>query len=187
MNITGDAHSAGFGQPLQSGRDVDAVAQEIAASDHYIANMDADAEAEDSIWINVFIQTSEGLLDFHGTLNCIHCTGELRQDAVTRCVGDPATMLLNKPVHNTAMSRQGPKGSDLVPVHEARVARDIRREDRRKPPLKPPLYHPTASAPAWTCAESSMYPTPGTSPLRHHGDLGCDRVAREYPASPIDV
>ena len=41
-----DADAAGLGQRLQPGRDIDAVAEEIAALDDDVAEIDADAQAD---------------------------------------------------------------------------------------------------------------------------------------------
>jgi hypothetical protein len=46
-------------------------------------------------------------------------------DAVTGCVGDPASVLGNEPVDDLATGCQNPKRPDLIPLHQTRVARHI--------------------------------------------------------------
>jgi hypothetical protein len=107
VRLLRQANPTRFRDALQAGGDIDAVAQEITASDHYIANMDADAEAEGTFWGSVSIQVSECLLDLDGTLDGINGGREFSQQSITCRVGDPAPMLRNEPVHDLAISGKG--------------------------------------------------------------------------------
>jgi hypothetical protein len=102
VGVTGDAHPSRFGQPLQPGRDVDAIAQEITTSDHHVADMDPNPEAQGTFWDHTRVQISQGLLDLDRALNGVHSAGELGQDAIASGIGDFAPMLGNKPVHHLA-------------------------------------------------------------------------------------
>ena len=46
IGIVGDANSPWVSNTLQPRGDVDAIAQEVATPDHYVANMDADPKSQ---------------------------------------------------------------------------------------------------------------------------------------------
>ena len=60
--------------------------------------MHPDAEANLSILWQRIVGGSEGLLDPNRGLDRVHNARELRQDAVTRRVGNPASMLTDEPI-----------------------------------------------------------------------------------------
>jgi hypothetical protein len=45
VSVAGDANPSSLCETLKSGRDVDAVTQEVTPSDHHITDVDADSEA----------------------------------------------------------------------------------------------------------------------------------------------
>jgi hypothetical protein len=119
VGIAGNAQPSRFCYAFQARGDVDAIAQKIAASDHYIANMDADPKPKCPIWGYASIQVAQCLLDLHGAFDSVDCTGKLRQHTVPSGIDDPASTLGNQPVHDGAVSRKGAEGSDLILAHEA--------------------------------------------------------------------
>ena len=78
----GDQNAARFGDGLQAGRDVDTVAIEIAALDHHVAQVDADAQNDVAILGLITIGGGHGLLQIDGALHGIDGTAELHQHAV---------------------------------------------------------------------------------------------------------
>ncbi len=121
VGITGNANPSGLGDCLQSRRDVDAVAQEVAAPDHHIPNMDADAEAEGTICINARTEVRKGPLDLDSALNGIDDGGEFGDNAVASGISDPAPMVGYEPVHYLPVGREGPHGADLILAYQPGV------------------------------------------------------------------
>jgi hypothetical protein len=112
---------------------------QIAASDHHIADMNADSKFETVPLRNVVISLRKGMLYLYGALNGIYSTWELGQDTVASGVGNSSALLGYQPVNDLAMSSQDVERPNLIQVHQARVACHIRREDCYQPPLDPVL------------------------------------------------
>jgi hypothetical protein len=121
VGVTGDAHPSRLRDTLQSRGNVDAVAQEITASDYYVTNMDADTEAEGTICVYARVQITKSLLDLDGTLDCIDDRREFRQHAVASGISDPAPMVGYEPVHYLPVGREGPQGADLILAYQPGV------------------------------------------------------------------
>jgi len=58
------------------------------------------------------IRLGQSLLHGHGTLNSINHAREFSQNAVARCIRDPAPVLGDEVGNELTMSRQGAQGSD---------------------------------------------------------------------------
>jgi hypothetical protein len=97
--------------------------------------VDPNAEADLPIFGQRIVGGPESLLHLHGGLNRIHSAWELRQHAVPCCIGDPASMLADEPVHDFPMRREGPQRPNFVNAHEPRVALHVCRKDSRETPL----------------------------------------------------
>jgi hypothetical protein len=134
-----DVDTSWFSKALQSGGNVHSVPEQIAASDHHIANMDADPKFETALLRDVVVSLRKRVLYLYGALDSIYGTWELGQDTVACRIGDPPAMRRDQPVHDLAMGCQGVERSDLVLAHQARITCHIRCEDRGKPSLDPVL------------------------------------------------
>ena len=89
--------AAGLGHLLQPGGDVDAIAVEIAALDHHVAEIDADAQ------YNALVvgerrrsPLAMPLLQLDRAGDGVHGAGELDQHAVAHHLDDAALMLRNQ-------------------------------------------------------------------------------------------
>jgi hypothetical protein len=124
-----DAASAGLGQPLDAGGDVDAIAEDIAILHHDVADIDADAEPHPAIIREFLIRQGEVSLDFDRALDGSEDAAEFGQHAIAGCVAYPSAVLGNERIGDGAMSREGGKRRHLVDTHQAAVALDIRRQN----------------------------------------------------------
>ena len=97
--------------------------------------MDPDPRSQNQVLGYPGIRLGQSLLHGHGTLNGINHAREFGQDAVARCIRDPAPVLGDEVIHDLAMSRQGAQGPDLVLAHEAGITCHVGGEDRCQPAL----------------------------------------------------
>jgi hypothetical protein len=96
----------------------------------------------------VLIGAREGLLNLDSALDGVYSTGELSQHTIPRCICDPSAVFRDQPVHDLTMRCEGVERLNLVPLHQARIASHVSREDRCEPSLDPVLLpiHGTLSA-----------------------------------------
>src|SRR6266542_1409610 len=74
---------------------VDRIPEDVAAVDHDVADIDADAELDPLLVRHVGIALRHAALDVHGTTHRVHDTAELGQHAVAGVLDDPPTVLGN--------------------------------------------------------------------------------------------
>ena len=79
MRRAGDAGAARTGEGLQPCRNVHAIAKEVAALDHDVADMDADPEVDVTLRWQADIGSSKLRLRLDGALNCVNRADKLRQ------------------------------------------------------------------------------------------------------------
>ena len=89
----GDADAAGGRQLLQAGRDVDAVAEDVAVLDDHVAEVDADPELDPARRRNVRVAPRHSSLDFGGALHGVGDALEFHQHAVAGGLDDAALVL----------------------------------------------------------------------------------------------
>ena len=94
VDLARDQHAAGLGEPLQPGRDVDAVAIDVIAVDDDIADIDPDAEHE--ALVGQCSSASHGFLDRDGAAHGVDRAGELDQHAVAGELHQPAAVAGNQ-------------------------------------------------------------------------------------------
>ncbi len=123
------AQAPGLRRRLQAGRDVDAVAEQVALVHHHVAEMDADAQAEPP---RIPVGLGQRPLDGHGAGDGIRRAGEFGEHAVPGRVGDPPAMRRDQAVDDLAGRLEGPHGTALVVMHRLGVAGDVGGEDRRR-------------------------------------------------------
>ena len=126
MGRFGKTDAAGLGQALQPGGQIDAIAVEIAALHHDIAQIDADPQQELLARRQRCIRRRHPLLDIHGALHGIDHAGEFHQHAIAHQLEDPAAMLADQWLEHLATPElEGRQGSRLVRAHETAVAHQI--------------------------------------------------------------
>jgi hypothetical protein len=122
-------------QPLQPGRNIHAIPEQVAVPHHRFTHMDADPEHHPAFFRDRLIDSGDPLLDGSGTLDSRQRTGEFRKDAITRRVGNATAVVLDLTICDLAMGGEQTQGATLIHAHEAGVANDIGAEDRRKATL----------------------------------------------------
>ncbi len=133
------------GKRLDTCCNIDSVTQQVTTANHHVANMHPNPELEAAHLGNISARLRKCVLRVHGTVNGIDSTGELGQDTIPSRVGYSSAIFSNQLVHDRAMSGQAPERSDLVLLHEPRIACNVSREDGHQPPFNPVLL-PTHGA-----------------------------------------
>ena len=147
---TADHDPAGRADALQAGRHVDAVAQQVLALGHDIADVEADAEDDPAIPGHVRVAPGHAVLQCQRHADGLDGAAELDQQAVAGGVEQAAVMGLQQRIDQFgAVAAQRGKRSLLVSTDEAGETHHIRREDCRQPALHP---HPFRDA---TLAEAA--------------------------------
>jgi hypothetical protein len=97
VDAAGDADTARLRQPLQPRRYIDAIANEVVALDHHVAEINADAKLHPVAFGQAGSQGRHGLLDFHCRTHRFDRAGELRNNAVAGACEYSAFMLADQP------------------------------------------------------------------------------------------
>ncbi len=129
-NLLGNQNTAGLGHGLKPRGEVDALAQQIVAIDHHVAEMDADPEAQRAF--RVAAAPTKFALHLDRALHGLDHRGELGDQSVARGVDDAAVVTFDELGENPPRGAQGSEPADLVSVHHAAVAFGVGREDRRQ-------------------------------------------------------
>src|SRR5262245_39893656 len=132
----GNEDAAWLGEGLETRRNVDPVSVEVAALEHHVAEIDADAKHDMAVAKLPAIGGGHAGLEVHRALHRIDGAGELDQHAVARNLEDPPLILRNQGFeHVLAPGLQGGQRAGFVLLHEPAVADDISGEDGGKPAL----------------------------------------------------
>jgi hypothetical protein len=89
VRVARQADAAGFGQALQAGRDVDAIAMNVLALNDHVAHINADAELER------FVPLAHTSLPDQCAGYRVHDATELNQNSVTHQLDHTAMMVGN--------------------------------------------------------------------------------------------
>ena len=119
-------NATGIGQAFETGRDVDAVAIEVAALDHHVAEIDPDAQYDLPVLRQAGVGRFHGLLQNDRALDRVDGAGELDQHAIAHHLDDAATMPGNRGLeHFPSPALESGERAGLVQLHEAAVADHI--------------------------------------------------------------
>jgi hypothetical protein len=132
IDASGDTDPARVGQSFQARRYVHAVAEEIVALHHDIADVDPNAELHAQGLGSTGLTRGQVPLDLHGTTHGFHGAGKLGDHAIASTAEHPASVLGDQRVDDCTVRAQGAKSALLICAHEARVARDIGAENGSK-------------------------------------------------------
>ena len=132
VGVLGKADRSWLGDPLESGRDVDAVAHQIAVSFlDYVADMDADAEDDATVFGHACVALDHRVLHFDRAAHRIDGAPELDDCAVACALDDAAFVHGDCRVDEVAAKRAQPrKYAVLVGSRKPRIADDVGRQDR---------------------------------------------------------
>ena len=132
VDAAGDVDAAGLGQRLQAGGDVDAIAEQVIALDHHVAEVDADPKLEPSVLGQLAISGCQLLLNLDRTSRRFDGARKFGQDAVPGAPDDPAVAAGYQRIHLLPIGVQGAERAFLVSRHEAAVALHVGAEDGRE-------------------------------------------------------
>ena len=129
-------HPTRIGKPLYAGRDIDAVPIKVAAVDHDIAEIDANAQHNASICRLFVIGDGHGLLHFGRAFDGADGTAELDQQAVADPLEDAALMAGDKRLHHLVPPHlQFRQRACFVQLHEPAVANHVSGQNGDEPAL----------------------------------------------------
>src|SRR5437879_233506 len=131
MRAGRDTDAARSSEPLDAGRDVDAIPVDALSVRDYITHVHADAETHPPVLRTLCVCCLEFRLDGYGASDRVHDAGEFSQDIVTRAVNDPPSVVSNHGGDCLPGYSQRPDSVLLVLLHQPRVAMDIGAQDRK--------------------------------------------------------
>ena len=134
LNPSGYANPARIGERFEPRGDIDSVAKNVAILEDDVALMDADAQLDAAVWRTVATPISYFALDPYRTAERIDDADELDEKPVAGGLDQPAAMRRNRRVDHLGPNEPEPmQRAFLVGTDQARIARDIGRQDRRQP------------------------------------------------------
>ena len=126
----GDHDAAGLGQGFEAGRDIDAVAEDVAAFDDDVADVDADPKDDVPLGRQAGVARLGAALDLEPATHRLNDARELGEEAVAGLLNERAAARADRRRNDLALQRgKAPVGALLVAAHEAAVARDVGGED----------------------------------------------------------
>ena len=125
VDRAGYQDSARFGQFLQSRRDIDAVAIDVVALDHHVAQIDPDPESHPLRFGQPAIVAGELLLHLDRALHGLHDAHELGDDGVAPGVDDAPFVAFDQRRHGLAGPAQRRQRARFVSPHEASISLNI--------------------------------------------------------------
>src|SRR6516162_11876369 len=139
---TGNANPTRLRKSLQPSRDIDGIAEKVVALNDDVADVDSNAEPHLLTGRSIRILFGYGLLHSDGTLQSIHATGEIGDEAVARRGEDPTAMRGDQGIDDGPVSVEGAKRAYLILPHETAVAFHIGGEDRGQLSFDGVRFHP---------------------------------------------
>src|SRR5215472_2422909 len=125
-----DVDRAGLRHGLEPGRDIDAVAKEIAPFDHDVAEIDPDPEYDPLILRDIGIGGFHGALQLDSACDGIHRAAEFDQDAIAHQFDDAAVKLADHRLEDLgAAALERRERARLVALHETAISGHIGSQD----------------------------------------------------------
>src|SRR5262249_33934120 len=142
----GHQDAAWFRKLFQASRDVDTIAIPIAALDHHVTEIDADAQDDLSVLGQAGIGLGHAVLEVYGTLHSVDRASELDQCAIADDLEDTALVLGDQWLqHLPAPRLEGSERSGLIPLHKPAVADHVGGEDGGQAALRVLFGHGIAA------------------------------------------
>jgi hypothetical protein len=134
LRVIGNADAAGFRNPFETCRDIDAVAEDIVVVKDDVADVNADPELDPHLRRNIGVLPGHGALDLERATRRIDRAGEFHQQAVAGGLDDTAAMRGDRWIDKHLSQRfQVGQRAFFVAAHQTAVAGDIRRQHGRQP------------------------------------------------------
>ena len=131
MDLAGDAEATGIGQSLEPRRNVDAIAVDVRALDHDVAEVDADAQSNALLVGQVGLPVGHRSLDDNSAFDRLDDAGKLGQQTVAHQLHGTAAMLRNRRLDELgAEGLQAFERPRLILSHEPRIADHIGSQNR---------------------------------------------------------
>ena len=141
-----EADPAGLGQPLEAGDDVDALAQDVVAVDHDVAEIDADAIAHAPVLVLAGLARGQRPLHLERTAHRIHHARKFDQQPVAHGLDDPPAERGDRRIDHLAAQRPLARdGAFLVEPDEPRIPDHVGHENSRETPTDPLRHVPLCS------------------------------------------
>ena len=130
-DLARNADTAGLGEPLQTRRDVDAVAVDVVVLDDDVAEVNADPEGDATLLGNGFVTFGDAPLDVDGALDRLDDARELDQNAVAHELDDAPVMPGDRGIDELfAVGVERGQRAGLVGFHQAAVPDRVGAQDR---------------------------------------------------------
>lgn len=140
--LSGYANATRFSQRLQAHGDIDAISEEVAAIDHDIAKVYADAQAYTALAGYAGVRVIHVLLKFDSAGKRIDRASKLDQDAVTHRLEYSAAMFGDERREYLGSPHlEGGERTGFVQLDQTGIADHIDREDRGEPTLRTLVCH----------------------------------------------
>ncbi len=141
MNGVGKPDTAWFGQRFDPRRYIDAIAVDIFAINHHVAEIDADAVKHFSLVRKSGVALGHHGLHFDRTQYSLCDTWELPKFPIPGGAHDAAAMFMADWDGSVSMPLQRRKRAILISSHEPRVARHVDCDNGGKPSLRAAFRH----------------------------------------------
>ena len=92
MDTSRYCYSAGFGDLLKPGSYVDPVAQNVISVDDDVAQVDANAEGDAAVFVDVTVAFGHALLHDNAAFDCRHDGRKFQQQSVAHGLDDTAAV-----------------------------------------------------------------------------------------------
>src|SRR5262249_33536763 len=129
MNHVRNADAGRLSETLQPRGDIDALAINLIALDHHIAEIDADAELHPPLQRQFRILVPQRALNRNGAINRLDHTSEFGQNTIAGRVDQASAMVLDKAIYDFAIGRQSTQRRPFILTHETAIAVNVGAQD----------------------------------------------------------
>jgi hypothetical protein len=132
VNTSRNADAARLGSGLQAGGNIDAIAKEIIAVEHDVAEVDADPESDLAVGRQLIVAGAQCSLNVGRAAHSFDGTGKFGKDGVARGIEDAPAVPVDQGLEDLLVTSKCPERALFVFTHEAAELSDIGGEDSRE-------------------------------------------------------